>query len=224
MSLMNWHEESGKSITASEWNQKFKSDVPHCLVCRQELTFRGLNGNNTPHFLHPKDTGCPTVEKNSERYRNLRPVEEDQKNAKRLKEWVLNNGYSLYRLLCDIAGFSIKFKEFTEILLAANRRRIWYYVGLTEDFLPYTLLVNYGEFEKTKDRSGREEEMYMALDSEISSYTDLWIRPTERKQNIFRIFPKSQSYEKIKIGSLPLKTDKKAPEYFQRYLEDANLF
>ncbi|AMO35282.1 hypothetical protein [Lysinibacillus sphaericus] len=37
-----------------------------------------------------------------------------------------------------------------DVLQKANDKSIWYYKGLTNETLPYVLVVNYGVFPKTK--------------------------------------------------------------------------
>jgi hypothetical protein len=224
VSKKNWHEILGKSITADEWYIKYKNDIPRCKVCHNILSFVAIaNQNRITHFRHPENSGCPSVESNGLRYSYLYPVERDESNAIELKQWVLDNGYYLYKQMCEILGASIRYQEFTEILHSANERDCWYYVGLTKEILPYTLLVNYGEFKKVKGRKGRELKIYLAFDSTITSYEQLWINPNSNSEYIFRIFPEDQEYQVIKIGDVKVENDVTPPSYFQHYLDNSNL-
>lgn len=226
MSKTNWHKPSGKSITADEWYTKYKYEIPICKVCNNILSIVApATINRTTHFRHPDHSKCPTVQSNSKLFVNLRPKEIDHQNAIRLKEWVINNGYLIYRQMCEILGGSIEYQEFTKILIAANERLIWYYVGLTIDILPYTLLVNFGEFDKKKNRTGRNHKMYMAFDTTITTYEELWNRPSSPAEYIFRIkiYPDTQEYELVKIGDIKLPENLTAPSYFQNYLDKGKL-
>lgn len=224
LSKRNWHEKLGRSISADEWYRNYIADIPRCKVCNNILSFIAVaNNNRTTHFRHPENSGCPTIGYNHSHFANLRPTEQDESNALYLKNWVLENGYLLYRQFCGILGGSIKYPEFTEILIAANNRKCWYYVGLTIDILPYTLLVNYGVFQKEKGRRGREQRVFLAFDSTITTYEQLWNSPSAAAENVFRIYPDSQEYEVIPIGDIGIIGNTDPPGYFQRYLDKSYL-
>lgn len=223
MSKTNWHEASGKSISADEWFIKFRDDIPICKVCNSSLTFVATARNQrTTHFRHPDNSNCPTVKFNSKLYENFRPKEKDYQNARKLKEWVIDNPYLLFRQMWKILGGSIRYSEFTDILTAANKRQIWYYVGLEVEMLPYTLLVNYGLFPKLKDRTGREREMYMAFESNLSSYEEIWNKPSSEAKYIFRIYRDTSStneYELVRIGDIMLPENLTTPDFMDYYLK-----
>jgi hypothetical protein len=115
MSKTNWHAGLKMSISADEWYKKYRKDTPICQVCKSVLSFIAVaNRNRTTHFRHPENSGCPTIETNGALYAHLRPAELDESNAQLLKRWVVDNGY--YHL-CEILGGSIKYQEFTDILI-----------------------------------------------------------------------------------------------------------
>ncbi|MEH6990547.1 hypothetical protein [Cytobacillus firmus] len=224
MSKKNWHEKLGKSISADEWYRNYSTDIPRCKVCNNILSFIAVaNNNRTTHFRHPENSGCPTIGYNHSHFANLLRTEQDETNALYLKKWVLENGYLLYKQMCEILGASIKYPEFTEILIAGNHRKCWYYFDLTVSILPYTLLVNYGVFQKEKGRKGREQRVFLAFDSTITTYEQLWNNPSAAAEYVFRIYPDSQEYEVIPIGDIRNIVNTEPPEYFQRYLVKSNL-
>ncbi|MBD8136938.1 hypothetical protein IFR10_15550 [Bacillus sp. CFBP 13597] len=225
MSKTNWNEALGQSITADEWIQKFRYEIPVCKVCNSKLSIvASATSNRTTHFRHPDNSGCATVQANSDLYRHFCPKELDKNNAKILKEWVKENGYLLYRQLCSLLGASISMPEFSDILLAAHSRQIWYYVGLDVDLLPHTLIVNYGDFEKL-NRTGRQHKMFMVFDSTITSYEELWNKPGRHTENIFRIkvLPTNQEYEVLKIEPITSPTNLVIPDYFEKYLRKGKI-
>ncbi|MGE6756041.1 hypothetical protein ACQKFO_21810 [Rossellomorea sp. NPDC071047] len=224
MSKKNWHPVLKKSISAYDWYMKHNNTIPFCKVCNHQLSFVSkASSKRTMHFRHPDNSRCPTILENANLYSNLTPQLKDTSNALELKEWVKENGYLLYKQMCFILGGSMKWSEFTEILLLGKQRDIFLYSGLTTNLLPYTLLANYGIFPKIKGRTGRDFSCFMCFSPTVSSFEQLWNEPTEESSHIFRIYPKINKYEVLTIGEFPSFGNLTPPDYVQGYIDSANL-
>ncbi|MFB1100445.1 competence protein CoiA family protein [Terribacillus sp. JSM ZJ617] len=219
MSLFNWHDGSGRNVTADQWQIYFKHETPYCKICKSELDIRAYaSTKTTTHFAHPQNSNCPTLEANSSRYLHLKPISFDYENAKRLKSYIQKYAYETYLFLCELVGGkgALKYSEFTMILKYATQRKIWFYKGLTPELLPYVLLVNYGDLKQQSERNGRDELKYYAFNTEIKEYYDLWIHSGKDTSYIYEITPKKVI--QMKPSYLKGTSKIEAPSYFKNYV------
>lgn len=185
---------------------------PFCPVCneRTEIKSKGSVYQKT-HFAHIPGALCPTIASAQKHYELLSPTEKDDKNGMALIKWSKVNINQLYFKCQELLDGKLKFKEFKNILDAANAKKIWYYKGINSSFLPFVLLVNYGEFVKIKDF--RQSNMYFYFDKSLYG-DDLFL--TKSVTHIWRIT--EDNLERIELIN---ETNKQTISYyFWDYVKD----
>ncbi|MBG9692551.1 hypothetical protein ABD91_17305 [Lysinibacillus sphaericus] len=197
--------------TLDDWQKKLIGITAYCPVC-DEVTKIKAEGSLAvqTYFTHRKNSDCPTIKENHEKYALLPPSERDEENGKRLLCWAKLNIYHLYLKCQEILEGKLKFIEFSNVLQKANDKSIWYYKGLTNETLPYVLVVNYGVFPKKKDL--RNEDVHYIFDKK-SYGDDLFL-----KKKISHMFKITKS--DIESIELNYTTKSTAPYYVWKYVKE----
>lgn len=210
------HPHTLEELDIVKWELKYKAiDIkPLCPVCRKELFIRASSTpDKASHFVHYKNSGCPTIDENRKKYEGLRPVEMDFKNAKKIKKEFINNMWLVYQKcnsLCseDPNKKGLNQKQFKKMVDKATENDIWYYKGLTLEYLPYVLLVNYGVFRELKRKC------YFVFDSKLTNYDDLWTKGKVKKK-IWKVYYEDNDVKGINID---FNTSDIATDYFMFYV------
>ncbi|MGE7692072.1 hypothetical protein ACQKMI_23090 [Lysinibacillus sp. NPDC097214] len=166
------------------------------------------------HFAHGKHSDCPTIKDNHGKYALLPPSDRDERNGKIPLCGAKVNIHYLYSKCKEILQGKLKFNEFSEMLNKANLNSIWFYMGLTNETLPYVLIVNYGVFPKVK--GFRDEEVHYIFNK--STYTDdLFLK--KRILHIFRVT--NSDIESVELSYTTNNTTKStAPYYLWKYVKE----
>lgn len=213
MTRIALHPRTNKKVSIQEWELKYKEEkgCPKCLICDYDLYVRASSSPGvSTHFVHKQGSNCSSIGDNRKRYDTLFPREKDYVNAKKLKKTLLSNMELVFQKCKSIFGKGFRRKDFRNVIHKASERDIWLYKGLTMEYLPYVLLVNYGIFQKNEYR----EKVYFVFDAKLSRYEDLWIRPKEIKKKVWRVYPDDKDIEEVKIE---FDTSTLAPDWFMLY-------
>lgn len=194
-----------------EWFAKNRIDVGGCEVCGNPMARRAkFSEDVSKHFAHAsKGTGCPTIPQNRVRYEDLPPSGYDPANGERIKLAVKENLLALYYKTGFLADGAITTKLFQSLIEKANEKNAWAFVGLRLEFVPYMLVCMHdGEYEIKRFNKQQKKlvpaKFFMALEPGVRHLDDLWNKPTQIKQKIWRVFPSQQLIEELLIeGSLP---------------------
>ncbi|MEB2301591.1 competence protein CoiA [Lysinibacillus xylanilyticus] len=199
-----------KIYSIEDWQVSFINDIPYCPVCDEVTEIKAKSSvYMQTHFAHGKHSDCPTIKDNHGKYTLLPPTDRDEDNGKILLCWAKLNIHHLYLKCQEILQGKLKFIEFTEVLQKANNNSIWFYKGLTNETLPYVLIVNYGVFSKVKDL--RSEDVHYIFNK--SAYgDDLFLK--KKISHIYRVVDSG-----IESIALNYKTKGTAPDYFWRYVK-----
>ncbi|WP_031417330.1 hypothetical protein [Lysinibacillus sphaericus] len=201
--------------TLDDWQKKLIGITAYCPVC-DEVTKIKAEGSlaRQTYFTHRKNSDCPTIKENHEKYALLPPSKRDEYNGKKIICWAKVNIHHLYSQCKEILQGKLKFNEFSEILDKANKKSIWFYTGLTNETLPYVLIVNYGVFPKIKGL--RDAEVHYIFKKDAYS-DDLFLK--KRISHMFRIT--NQDIESIELNYTTINTTKStAPYYLWKYVKE----
>jgi|GEM_PF-3066091 len=188
----------GKVISIEEWELHHKEETPFCMVCEKRMYIKGGSSPGvTTHFAHFEGSNCPSIEYNREKYDDLKPSELDLENGKKIQGFLLSNIWAVYQKCKEIFGKGLTKRDYQDMIRKASEKKIWYYKGMKEEYIPYVLLVNYGIFKKN---DFHKEKTYFVFDANLSSYEDLWIKGGKLKQKIWRVKPDIGEIKDIKIS------------------------
>ncbi|PEJ23200.1 hypothetical protein CN887_21040 [Bacillus pseudomycoides] len=206
--------ETNEKIHVREWEIKYPGLDAICDVCHTDLYIRAeATSDKQPHFTHyPKRSNCPTILKNRKKYEDFKPVEIDRENAENIKKTVLANLWGTFLKCQEIMGTKLYESEFKSMIKKANDRNIWLYKGLTMTYVPYILLVNYGEFPKTDKRA---KKVHFVFDAVINNFDDLWVN-SKAKQKLWRVFPDEENT--IETVDIEWKECRYTKPYFVNYI------
>ena len=161
---------------------------PRCPVCNQRLyVVASSSPDSIGHFAHMKNSGfCPTKSEAATPYAGLHPRNPDQEAARRIKKAFLANWEKHFYKLSYIVK-ELGENEFIDVILVANKEKIWEYANLEEFQLPYIFatLMDFPPSRSKKDKDGSPKRKCWFrcwFDSSVQRYDDLWIhRPSPLK-------------------------------------------
>ncbi len=164
--------------TADE-NDDFVQPRARCRTCHSRLGYVAAKTKRIAHFRHPKSVFCPTKFPAGRPYVSLTPSVPDQaagrllrQEFRRLWKWHYD---AMQRYLVPFLSTN----EFLALLGIANEHRSWDYVGLTQDMLPYCLVLM-ADFPPwtgytPKGREGRKLWFRFWFEHHMTDLEDLWI-------------------------------------------------
>ena len=153
------------------------------------------------------------IKKNRKKYEDLPYSQLDKESGKKLREEIKNNLYTIF-LTCNALSEGLKYTEFKELIIKANKKAIWDYKGLKLNYIPYILILFHDMF-YAKGSKLRDEKFYFVLEPSIKSFDDLWNRKDYIKQYIWKISPDKGILDIIHIAPVldPV------PEWFKNVTE-----
>lgn len=194
-----------------EWFAKNGIQQGLCEVCLKPMIRKGRYSEDVAeHFAHAtKGSGCPTIQENRKKYADLPPSGYDPANATIIKQAVKDNLLSVFYKARSLTDDAMSVKLFQELIQVANQKRAWEFVGLRLEFVPYLLVSLYDGMYETKryNKTKREfvkTKFFMALEPGVRHLDDLWNKPTQIKQKIWRVFPSQQLIEELPIDDQAL--------------------
>ncbi|MEB2282376.1 hypothetical protein LAV73_20710 [Lysinibacillus xylanilyticus] len=198
-----------KIYSLDYWQRTFTNETPYCPVCDEITEIRAAGSvYMKTHFFHKKGTYCPSVRENHSKYELLPPTERDTKNGEKIINWIRVNISQLYTKCKKILNGRLRFKEFSDMLVKAKEKNIWFYKNLTINTLPYVLIVNFGVYPKI---DGRREDVWYIFDKDMYGDT-LFLR-----NKITHIWKVTESeLERIELDYIPQDT---VPDYVWTYVK-----
>lgn len=197
-----------------EWFQIKRKKIALCPICDNKVELRAENSLITAaHFWHGKNSICTSIKKNRKKYEDLPYSQLDKESGKKLREEIKNNLYTIF-LTCNALSEGLKYTEFKELIIKANKKAIWDYKGLKLNYIPYILILFHDMF-YAKGSKLRDEKFYFVLEPSIKSFDDLWNRKDYIKQYIWKISPDKGILDIIHIAPVldPV------PEWFKNVTE-----
>ncbi|WP_107331865.1 hypothetical protein [Metapseudomonas otitidis] len=170
------------------WFHEHRKKTGLCEVCSMDMSIRAdASISTTVHFWHGIGSLCPSIKKNRRKYEDL-PVRAVDPNAgKLLRAEVRENAYLIYSA-CSAIVDGMKWDSFKGVVERATEKGIWDYKGLTLRYVPY-LLVTFEDMFYSKGSKLRDERFYIVLESGLEFLDDLWNKPSEIKQNVWKVSP-----------------------------------
>lgn len=194
-----------------EWFVKNGIGAGLCQVCGNSMKRKARYSEDVAeHFAHEESgTGCPTIEKNRKKYKDLQPSGYDAANAILIKQKVKKDLLFIYFKTGYLTEGAMTAKLFFELIDIANKKRVWEFVGLRLEFIPYLLVCLRDDFYETKrynkvKRQLSPAKFFIALEPGIRHIDDLWNKPSQIKQKIWRIFPSQKLVEEFSIDDVML--------------------
>jgi hypothetical protein len=186
------------SVYEADWFHENRKNVGLCEVCKSEIELRaGTSIETNVHFWHGKGATCPTIKNNRKKYEDLPSSEMDLEAGKILRQSVKDNAYLVYGT-CNAIVDGLKYAEFKELIAKASEKGIWDYKGLALNYVPY-LLVTFHDIFYAKGSKLRDDRFYVILEPGMQYLDDLWNKPTNVKQNVWKVSPTKGVLEEIEI-------------------------
>lgn len=189
-----------------EWFVKKGISSGLCQVCNNLMSRKARYSEDvSEHFGHAtKGTGCPTIEENRKRYKDLPPSGYDPENAISIKKKVKDDLLSILQKSAYLTDGAMTTKLFMTLIETANEKRAWEFVGLRIEFVPYLLVCLHDDFYEAKRWNKVKKtfvftKFFIALEPGIRHFDDLWNKPSQIKQKIWRVFPSLQIVEELPI-------------------------
>lgn len=146
------HPFSIRRITVQDYRQEFGSTpidrgylrLPpaRCPRCFIGLSIRAeaAVGSVTAHFYHEAGAACDVIEFGRGSFEGLEPRERDRDAGTALRASFQQNWRAHYRVLQELVP-KLSVNEFVTLVGRADRQRLWEYVRLPEDLVPYMLVM-----------------------------------------------------------------------------------
>ncbi|PYE93037.1 hypothetical protein C8J35_11635 [Rhizobium sp. PP-F2F-G38] len=164
--------------TADE-NDNFVQPRALCRTCHSRLSYVAAKTRRTAHFRHPKGVFCPTKFPAGQPYVNLTPsTPDDAAGAALRREFRRRWKWHYDAIQAHLVPF-LSAKEFLALLGIANEHRSWDYVGLTQEMIPYCLVLM-ADFPPwtgyvRKGQEGRKLWFRFWFEHRMTGLDDLWI-------------------------------------------------
>lgn len=164
--------------TADE-NDDFVQPRARCRTCNSELGFVAAKTRRIAHFRHRNDVFCPTKFPAGQPYVNLTPIAPDNAAGVALRREFRRRWKWHYAAIQKHFVPFLSTKEFLALLGIANEHRSWDYVGLTQEMIPYCLVLM-ADFPPwtgyvPKNREGRKLWFRFWYEHRMADLNDLWI-------------------------------------------------
>jgi len=182
----------------ADWFHEKRKKSGLCEVCDSEIELRAETSIETSvHFWHGVGSLCPTIKKNRKKYEDLPSTEIDREAGKKLRQAVKDNAYIVFSA-CNAIVDGLKYAEFKALIAKASDKGIWDYKGLELNYVPY-LLVTFHDMFYAKGNKLRDNRYYVILEPGIEYLDDLWNKPNNVKQNIWKVSPSKGVLEEVAI-------------------------
>ncbi|EAT4593469.1 hypothetical protein M8D54_004962 [Salmonella enterica] len=154
-------------VEADEWVVLHRTPTGYkdgcCPVCKGLVYIRGHDSTgHRPHFVHYKNSMCPTVPENHNPYNQFRNLPRDINLAKENKKWVWENLNTIRdKIRAEFPSLQFSWGDFISVIRGADQYSIWSLKDMPTGYIPYVLLACVDRFYQT---GYRKHECYFVLE------------------------------------------------------------
>lgn len=188
-------------VSIKNWLIRHRNRTPMCVLCHGEMTVRGEHSQSSTHFMHLKNSGCPTIKAAHAPYEHFARLPSAPGAADQARNFLRGNLLGVFSRMRKLVP-TLTWSEMEQMCEQARKLEIWNLVGFTEVYVPSVLLTCMPTFPVT---DYRKREVFFVLEPNPSKNSAYWNFPSSRKRNLFEVEVKSGDLSIHEIELWPAK-------------------